>query len=268
MMGAGHFLDSGSFTIRRARGPGFWSGSEREQYLLDYAAFVKAHADGITHYSNVDAIGDPDMTWKNQCFLEAQGLRPIPVIHFGTDLKWLERYLSAGHRHLSVGGLVTILGKGLRKGIDAWLTRFFERICPRGFPDVKVHGFGVTSFSMMTRYPWYSVDSSRWLKEAIWGTMLVPKKRDGEFKLRRSPMRVRMGYRSRTLLSYAHMTGAEKRIIEEWLDVIGVPLAEVMDEGPNGRMLANLRYFDLMVDAFPAFPRPWTSTRRKGFSGT
>ncbi len=42
-------------------------------------------------------------------------------------------------------------------------------------PKIKVHGFAVTSFNLMMKYSWFSVDSTTWLKHAAYGNVMVPK---------------------------------------------------------------------------------------------
>jgi hypothetical protein len=42
-----------------------------------------------------------------------------------------------------------------------------------GKPYTKVHGFGMTTFSLMRAFPWYSVDSSSWLQIAAFGNALI-----------------------------------------------------------------------------------------------
>jgi hypothetical protein len=41
-------------------------------------------------------------------------------------------------------------------------------------PRVKTHGLGLTNVSIMTQYPWYSVDSFTPVISAVWGSVLLP----------------------------------------------------------------------------------------------
>jgi uncharacterized protein Usg len=54
-----------------------------------------------------------------------------------------------------------------------WLDRLWGNILTdkKGRPLIKVHGFGLTTASLMTRYPWYSVDSTSWLMAAASGSI-------------------------------------------------------------------------------------------------
>jgi hypothetical protein len=44
----------------------------------------------------------------------------------------------------------------------------------KGKPRVKVHGLATTSLPLMQRYPWYSVDSARCMKLAVYGQIIIP----------------------------------------------------------------------------------------------
>lgn len=187
------FLDSGAhslFNLHQKKGGRSTKSHERyafyrtrafADYMRKYAAFVKEHQDVIDVYANTDVIGNPEMTYKAQKFLEAQGIHPIPVIHFGTSKKWVERYLSEGYNYIALGGL-----KGIgREGFVTWADEIWGVICntPDHMPRAKVHGFAVTSLHVMLRYPWYSVDSTTWCVYARCGVVMVPRyvESTGEF---------------------------------------------------------------------------------------
>lgn len=150
----------------------FYRTREFAEYMDRYAEFVRRYEDVLTVYANVDVIGNPDLTYRAQKYLEKKGIRPIPVIHFGTDLKWVQRYLDEGYEYIALGGL-----KGIgRNAFVQWADRVFDLICntPDRLPKVKVHGFAVTSVKVMLRYPWYSVDSTTWCVYARNGVVMIP----------------------------------------------------------------------------------------------
>jgi len=59
------------------------------------------------------------------------------------------------------------------KAKEQWLDIVFRTI-DRVNPKAKTHAFGVTSEYLMTRYPWYSVDSSSFSQHAAYGACIVP----------------------------------------------------------------------------------------------
>lgn len=103
----------------------------------------------------MDVIGNPELTWRNQRILERQyGLRPVPVVHYRTDLEWLKFYMKKGYDVIGLGGLVgSHAGEECRK----WIAAAFDIVCdnPERLPVQKLHGFGVTSYELMIRFPWY-----------------------------------------------------------------------------------------------------------------
>ena len=276
-----HFFDSGSFTLRttsvkwgKANGRpwrDYYETTEFWEYVDAYAEFVKEHRQGIDLFVNVDVIPDAELTWRNQQYLEEKhGLRPVPVVHFGTDLKWLQRYIDEGHELIGLGGLVR---RDFAKEREAWIGRCFDLICdnPQRLPVVKLHGFGVTSYPLLIRYPWWSVDSSSWSKHSAFGAIPVPHKRRGVFTFDVIPYLVDMSSDSKAPDHFLGMSPAEKSIVEEWLDEIGVPLGvgkgeEIKEYGVSNRHyernLACLLFFERLRDWLPAWPWPFQATRR------
>ena len=151
------------------------------QYVDTYAAFIKAHESALTLYANVDVIFNPKMSWEVQEYLEKEwDLKPLPVIHHGTSLKWLEKYLEKGYDYIGLGGRAQDATQ-----IDylSWADESFNVICSQQsrLPLAKVHGFAVTAHSLMVRYPWYSVDSTSWLAFGGYGMVIYPLQKAGKW---------------------------------------------------------------------------------------
>jgi len=165
------FLDSGAFSAYTQKAV---------IKLDDYIAFIKKYAKYITVYANLDVIGDAEATLKNQHLMEAAGLKPLPTFHFGEDISYLEYYIKH-YDYIALGGVAVKRTKG---ALVAWLDQCFDLICPapERMPKVKVHGFGITAVDVMQRYPWYSVDSTAWVKSSRLGMIYVPRQnRDGAY---------------------------------------------------------------------------------------
>ena len=162
------FLDSGAFSA-------FTKGVEVD--LPGYCEYIKrnedivAKDDGVLLASVLDGIGDPLKTWQNQLAMEALGVRPLPCFHYGEDERYLEWYI-ANYPYITLGGMVPISTPQL----VMWLDRIWDRylVDKSGRPKIKVHGFGLTTISLMERYPWYSIDSSTWVQLAAFGGIIVP----------------------------------------------------------------------------------------------
>lgn len=284
-----HFLDSGAFTLKtkaaeyaKKHGTDKWAwyrSKEMRQYLDDYAQFVKEHKVGIDLYANVDVMGNPDLTLRNQRYLERKhGLVPVPVVHFGTELKWLDKYVSMGYEIIGLGGLVGSMSK---PECRAWLDSCFDLVCNNSqrLPCVKLHGFGVTRYKFMIRYPWWSVDSSTWTKICAFGGILVPHKRRGAFVFSEAPYVMKMSYESPSRDNrgshYLTLSTLERSIVDDWLKEIEVPLGKANADGEEiepgvmtnyvDRAKANVIFFERMCKSLPEWPWPFSSGKPTGF---
>ena len=161
------FLDSGAFSA-------FTKGVDID--IPGYCAYIKRNTDiienvdGVLMASVLDGIGDPLKTYQNQLEMERLGVRALPCFHYGEDERYLEYYI-ANYAYITLGGMVPISKPQLK----LWLDRIWEKYLTDGAgrPRTRVHGFGLTTISLMKRYPWYSVDSSSWIQIANNGGVLV-----------------------------------------------------------------------------------------------
>lgn len=243
--GGYYFLDSGSFSLvnaakayRKERGGDKWSYYESQEHLayLDrYIEFVQKYQhDELDLYANVDVISSPKLSHRNQQYLESQGLSPVPVIHSGTELKWVKRYVDR-YPVIAFGGLAS---KGAVRRWD-WVDQAFRIVEGSG---VKVHGFGVTSYAKMLRYPWYSVDSTTWIYIAGHGEVIVPHKRKGKFVFDEIPYRVSITPdRAHDSKHINKLSRTEQSIIREWFEFIGI---DELEEKVMRRRIANLEFFE------------------------
>lgn len=164
------------------------------EYRDKYVEYIKKHESSLEVYTNLDIVNNPKATWDNQKYFESHGLKPMPVWHFGSDYKWLLKYLDKGYEYIGIGGLVPNPYTTLRPALDEIFSKF---LCDsRGMPVVKVHGFAATSIRLMCRYPWYSVDSASWVKYAAFGGIMVPQKVRGEYRYTIQPHKVNVSWRS------------------------------------------------------------------------
>lgn len=266
--------------------PAFW------EYVDAYAAFVKKHRDVIDYYANVDVIYHPAKTWEVQQYLEKEhGLRPVPVVHYACPLEWVDKYLATGHDFIGVGGL----GQGATKDTYlGWADKLFAHLCPapKRLPVVRTHGFAMTSYELLLRYPWWSVDSATWTKVGAFGGILVPHKRGGKFTFEEAPYQMTVSIDSPEAgkpggKHYFVLSKAERQIICEWLEEIDVPLGgktydlvpgkggkkvkEYHEPGVinrhSERKIANLLFFEKLRQWLPEYPWPFkhAAARPAGF---
>lgn len=182
--GARVFLDSGAYTAST-------KGTVID--LNRYIDYCHKNEDIIEMISVLDEIPKADdsgkltpailaqavkVTYRNLKEMERQGLSNIiPTFHMGEPDEVLEYYV-ANYPYISLGGLVGASPKQLIIWLDRMWALFLTN--PDGTPKLKVHGFGLTSLPIMTRYPWYSVDSSTWVQWAANGMILMPDRFPGQ----------------------------------------------------------------------------------------
>jgi len=145
------FLDSGAFSA-------FTKG--KEVNLDEYIKYIKENEHYFAVYALLDVINNEKDTMKNLEYMEANGLHPLPVFHFRSDLNTLEKMVKK-YDYIALGGLVPLAKK--RKLMRMWLDTCFSIIKNK----VKVHGFGINAFSLWEEYPFYSVDATSWVKWSI-----------------------------------------------------------------------------------------------------
>lgn len=173
------FIDSGAFSA--------WSqGVDID--INEYMEFIKEHSGILELYANLDIIAkgnrqedkkeSAEKTLINQKIMEKEGLSPLPVFHIGEPFEYLQYYIE-NYEYIGLGGMV---GKS-KNVLTPWLNECFQKyICDKkGIPKVKVHGFGLTTFLFMLKYPWYSVDSTTWVIMSRMGKILIPDYKNGKW---------------------------------------------------------------------------------------
>lgn len=178
------FVDSGAFSA-------YTKGKEIDledyiSYLNEYGKYfnVMVQVDYIPGKSNVVQdrqvyLDAPRISWEN--FLHMRDRvdkslwdRFIPVFHEGEDFKWLDNmlnYRDADGKPLAYIGISPHTETTTDRRL-MFCKEVFRRI-RRLNPEVKTHGFGMTALNILQYIDFTSVDSTTWLKSAIYGTILV-----------------------------------------------------------------------------------------------
>jgi hypothetical protein len=103
--------------------------------------------------------------------MKMKGLKPIPVWHAETQTQFLEIYLK-DCEYIAIGAISSMSNERTIRSLDhIWKTFLTDN---KGLPVCKVHGFGLTSLLIMSRFPWYSVDSTSWVQFGRYGVILIP----------------------------------------------------------------------------------------------
>lgn len=244
------FLDSGAFSM-------FTQNIAVD--LEAYADFIKKYKKWIHVASNLDVIGagNEKGTWNNQKTLESYGVDICPVHHARDKDKWLKKYLKEGYEYIFLGGMVPESTKYL----EQWLDRVWDRYLTdkNGYPLVKVHGFGLTTESLMKKYPWYSVDSTSWAIVAGMGSILVPINKNGQF-LKQITCSVLSPQRKRKNGHLSTLPEADQELIADYAKRWGFKLKRLMDSAAQRRMFNLLAYREMQHTI--EWPEKFTNTHR------
>lgn len=167
-MGLQTFVDSGAYSA-------YTKGA-----VIDvdaYIDFVNTYDAGISVFAQLDVIpgkaGEPKTeeqmreapirSWKNYLYMRERVIsvdKLLPTFHIGEDFKYLVQMLEFTPKiaYIGLGGMV-----GNFSSVEEWLDTVFRIIKSSSNPNVKIHGFGMTSLKILKLYPFYSCDSTSWL---------------------------------------------------------------------------------------------------------
>jgi hypothetical protein len=245
-------------------------------YREQYVRYIQKHEHELEVYTNLDIVNNAEATWDNQQYFESFGLKPLPVWHFGSDIKWLKHYLRKGYDYIGIGGLVPNPYAILQPALDDIFTKY---LCDTdGTPLVKVHGFAATSVPLMCRYPFYSVDSASWIKYAAFGGIMVPQKVKGEYRYLLIPHKIKVSGKSperrKEGLHIKTVRPLTREYILKYIEEKGFKLGKSkfrkgqevrIEDGlcnrPYQRCLLNTLYYIGLRNQLPEWPWKFTATR-------
>lgn len=169
------FLDSGAHSIHTLIASKFPGRSVVEfkefwEYVDGYIEFIKRYEFGLTVYVTVDVIYNAEKTWEVLLYMEDRGVRPLPVFHHNEDMSWFRKYICK-YDYIGIGALGQ--ENTVTKFIPYANSIFKEILDGQGKVTKKIHGFAMTSESMMKQYPWHSVDSTSWCMMSAHGYVLT-----------------------------------------------------------------------------------------------
>ncbi len=130
--------------------------------LDEYGRWSRRNRTPDTNCISLDVIGSAGKSSINISRLKPYG-DYLPCVHVGSSPDWIDRYHDRGFRYMCLGGMVPFLKGGQTKSKEATgrLMRFIHACHDRADAlGVDLHGLGCTTWDIVRKFPWRSVDSS------------------------------------------------------------------------------------------------------------
>lgn len=264
-------IDSGAYSAWRQGVP-----VDIQEYIRYVKTLLKRGYPQIV-YVNLDVIGDGEGSYTNWKIMRDAGLDPLPIYHAGTDEKWLKKYLHHTD-HIGLGAIANMSSDKRKWALDRiWMDYLLDE---KSMPKFKVHAMGVTSFELMARYPWHSIDSTSWLQAGMYGKVFLPKRRNGVWLFNEQPIVLAFSSQSPTIKEKGKhidsVSPIERKLLMDYLAFTQFPLGkskmngdeeEVIEEGVSNnyqlRCSLNAFFFSKFVANLP-WPRPMTARKPQG----
>jgi hypothetical protein len=270
-VGGWMFLDSGAF--------GAWS--KGKQIDIDqYVDFCLKHQDSVGAIANLDVIPGswgviptPEQVeesarkgWENYQYMLSRGIEKeklVHVFHQGERWYWLEKIVA----ECPYFGISPANDRTTQQKIQ-WLEQVMPYITDEdGMPRGRFHGFGVTSLDIMKRYPWWSCDSTSWLRPGGYGAIVVPKMLNGKPTYYETPSRVKISPHSPAVKvegrHFTNMTLQEQKEILEFVSSEGFSFDELTENYVTRHKLT-IRVLKRIMATIPEWPWAYR-TRQPAF---
>lgn len=174
-------IDSGAFTayadakMKRQKEGSSKVSFDINDYIENYINWINKWDSYVTVFGQMDIIPVDaktledyndccQRTWQNYLYMTSRMNSPKKLLytfHFGEPFEWLKKAMEyrfpdgSPMDYIAIGGLV---GRSTKERI-AFLNECFTVIQKSSNPNVKVHGFGVSSKKLWKDYPFESCDS-------------------------------------------------------------------------------------------------------------
>lgn len=178
------FVDSGAYTCHT-------KGVELD--VDEYIQYLNERQGSFSAIAQVDKIpGEfkkkktlqqlkeaPELSWENYLYMRERVIDKdclLPIFHQGEDMRHLHRMLEwtdENGKHIPYIG-ISSANDVSTKMKDKWFSTVFKIIKNSSNPNVKTHAFGMTSTTVLEKYPFYSADSTNWLLMAAYGRIYTP----------------------------------------------------------------------------------------------
>lgn len=263
-------LDSGAYS----------AGQRKETLDIDqYMEFLTTHSDLIDSYINLDVL-TPGGTYEahlassqqsldNWKYMRSKGFNPIPVFHAGAPWEHLDYYLR-NTDYIALGAIAAAKSEQRFHWLDeVWAKHLTD---DKGIPICRVHAMGLSAVPMMFRYPWYSMDSTAFVKSSAYGKLYLPDYEKGKWVYDCNRVKV-VTVSDRSALTTLKPdsfkqhevnphSGAIAELTEKYLkEEHGVTVEDIKGSFPF-RACVNGRYFQKIRQTFKPYPWSFYETKQ------
>ena len=152
-------LDSGAFTFMN----GYKGKVDWDEYVEKYANFINKY--DIKYFFELDIdviVGIKEVERLRNKLEKLTQKKCIPVWHKSRGLEYWEK-MCKEYNYVAIGGIVI-------KEITQTDYKYFKPLLKIARENnCKVHGLGFTATSLLKKYPFFSIDSTSWLKASRFG---------------------------------------------------------------------------------------------------
>jgi hypothetical protein len=106
-----------------------------------------------------------------------------------------------------------------------------------GKPKIKIHGFGIGNVKLLVKYPWYSVDSTSWVRHGGFGKVWFPAQKNNKFDFINGYgiiCSIDTPIKNRNTQHFCGMNKQEKENAKRWLKKIKIPLGNLKQKEIKG----------------------------------
>lgn len=234
-------LDSGAFSLGSAS-----LTMTTEQLFMRLCAFASRNAPNFDLIFNYDVdfgLKGLDVNMANIVDMESMGVPAIPVIH-NIYNRETDFFINRGHKVVAIG---QCRGRTKLANLEKPVMKLHEA-------GVHIHFFGGTSFSLLSRLPIWSCDSSSWTQYAKYGEVLFwnPEKvaagRDATDRLYFPEYQGQAEENGHYFKDYEHRT-----LFEAHLDKFGLGLSDLLGNADHlYQRVVNIIYYCQLQDAITA----------------
>lgn len=154
-------LDSGAFTyMNNIKDQPNW-----DEYIERYADFIKKNDIKYFFELDIDVLVGYDEVKRLRNKLEKlTGRKCIPVWHKSRGINEYKKMIK-DYDYVAIGGIVT---KEIKQNEYKYFTPLLEMAKKE---NCRVHGLGFTNLKSLSKYPFYSVDSTSWKSGGRFGSI-------------------------------------------------------------------------------------------------